>query len=113
MGFFLFLTAFLSIGRTEMNVAGGYSDAPVTDNRVVSTAEFAIKEEEKAIREINGTPSLKLTLVKIISAQQQVVAGSNFRLKLKVTINNTEKLVEAVVFQKLSDERELTSWEWK
>jgi hypothetical protein len=96
-----------------MDVAGGYSDVSVTDIRVVSSAEFAIKEEEKAIREINSTPSLKLTLVKIISVQQQVVAGTNFRLKMKVTINNSEKLVEAVVFQKLTNERELTSWEWK
>ena len=113
LGLFLFFTAFSSIGRTEMDVVGGYSDASVTDKRVVSVAEFAIQEEEKSIREINRSPSFKLTLVKIICAQQQVVAGSNFRLKLKVTLNNSEKLVEAVVFQKLSGKYELTSWEWK
>jgi hypothetical protein len=113
VGLFLLLTSFLSTGRTEMNVFGGYSDSLVTDSRIVAAAEFAVKEEEKALREKKDSPTTKLTLIKILSAQQQVVAGSNFLLKLIVTLNSTDKLVEAVVFQKLSEECELTSWEWK
>jgi hypothetical protein len=68
-------------------------------------AAFAIKAKQKK--------GAKLSLVKILSAQQQVVAGLNFRLALKVKVNNSERNAEAVVYRNLSGEHKLTSWIWK
>jgi hypothetical protein len=109
----LLVTAFPGIGRTAVNIAGGYADVTVTDERVVAAAAFAVKAKEKTLREKKETPSAKLTLVRILGAQQQVVAGMNYRLRLAVRLNKAEKQAEAVVFRKLSGAYELTAWEWK
>ena len=114
LGFLLLLTAFPGIGRTAVGMPGGYYDVPVTDARVIGAADFAIKAEAIVMpaRKKAAQPAT-LTLVKILSAQQQVVAGMNYRLRLKVIANNVAKEAETVVYQKLSGEYELTSWEWR
>jgi hypothetical protein len=42
-----------------------------------------------------------------------LVAGMNYRLRLKVKVDGKVKEAEAVVWRKLSGEHELTSWTWK
>lgn len=109
----LLAATFPSTGRTAVNIAGGYAEVSVTDSHVVEAAAFAVKAEEKAMQEKKVAPPAKLALVKILGARQQVVAGMNYRLKLKVRLDKTEKQAEAVVYRKLSGACELTSWEWK
>lgn len=79
-----------------------------TNTEVISAAQFAVKAQA-------AMPDQKaaITLVEILSAQQQVVAGMNYRLRLKVKVDGTEKEAEAVVWRKLSGEHQLTSWAWK
>ncbi len=89
-------------------IVGGYSETSVTNAEVVAAAQFAIKAQA-------ATPEQKIviTLVELLSVRQQVVAGMNYRLRLKVKVDGTVKEAEAVVWRKLSGEHELTSWTWK
>jgi hypothetical protein len=89
-------------------IVGGYSEAAITNAEVVAAAQFAIKaqattSEQKAV----------ITLVELLSARQQVVAGMNYRLRLRVKVDGKVKEAEAVVWRKLTGEHELTSWTWK
>ena len=91
---------------------GGYAEASVKEKDVAAAAAFAVKAQEKTLQK-KDAPPVKLALVKILSAQTQVVAGLNFRLKLSVRMHDAPKEAEAVVYRKLSGEYELTSWVWK
>jgi hypothetical protein len=103
-------------GLAQPAPAGGYAKASVTHKEVVAAAAFAIKAQRKAMQEKKETALPKLELVKILHAEQQVVAGINYRLKLKVTLNGKEKTAEAVVWWQAwrkPDPYQLTSWTWK
>jgi hypothetical protein len=92
----------MEAGRPLM---GGYSKADIKDERVRKAAEFSVLEKT--------TKSSKLVLVEIMDAQQQVVAGMNYRLHLKLTDDGKEKEADAVVYLKLDGTMSLTTWEWK
>jgi len=113
----ILLAATLAVGcKAKPSAAGGYSAAVTTRAEVVVAAAFAIKAEEKALREKMDTHAATLELIKIVSAQEQVVAGKNYRLKLAVKFNGAEKEAEAVVWWQAwrsPEPYQLTSWEWK
>ncbi|MFM2144136.1 MAG: hypothetical protein RLZZ476_2680 [Verrucomicrobiota bacterium] len=93
---------------------GGYAKASVKDPAVLSAAEFAVKA---ARQEMPGILTATLKLDRVLAAQQQVVAGMNYRLKLRVITNSGPREVEAVVFEPIGcDEMrpasKLTSWKW-
>jgi len=95
-------------------VPGAYTAVPVTDEKVVSAAAFAIDAKRKSMLAA-GEPAT-LELVSIQRAEQQVVAGLNFRLDLQVKRNGKEHAANAVVWWQAwrkSDPYQLTSWEWK
>lgn len=101
---------------TAMAKLGGVSPGSVTDNNVIAAAAFAVTAQEKAMQNKDDPKPAKLKLVKILSAQQQVVAGMNFRLKLKVSVNGENKEAEAVVWWQAwrkPDPYRLTSWKWE
>ena len=89
-------------------IVGGYSNASITNAEVVAAAQFAVKAQAATSEQ-----KIVITLVELLSARQQVVAGMNYRLRLKVKVDGKVKEVEAVVWRKLSGEHELTSWTWK
>jgi hypothetical protein len=94
---------------------GGWATAAVTKKEVVDAAAFAIKAEGKALQDPKAPQPAKLVLVKILEAEEQVVAGMNYRLKLKVKLNGEEKTAEAVVWWqawRTPDPYQLTSWKW-
>ncbi|MBI3878097.1 MAG: hypothetical protein HY300_19410, partial [Verrucomicrobia bacterium] len=95
---------FLSVGiaRVSAQVLGGYSPAPVNDPEVQAAAKFATSARDA-----------KLKLLGVERAQQQVVAGQNFRLTLKVDEEGAGRVAEAVVWRKLDGKHELTSWQWQ
>jgi cystatin-C len=88
---------------------GGYAKASVTDKDVVAAAEFAIKAQSE-----ESQPS-KLELLKILRAEQQVVAGVNYRLTLKVKHGGSERTAEATVWWQAwrPNPYQLSSWDWK
>lgn len=91
-------------------VVGGCEKASVTDSGVVAAADFATKAESKAMQ-----PPGKLQLLKILEAEQQVVAGMNYRLVLRVKQDGKERTAEAVVWWQAwrPAPYQLTSWTWK
>jgi hypothetical protein len=88
-------------------ITGAYGDADVTDTEVVAAAKFAIATKKKK------DPMLKL--VSIEKAQQQVVAGMNYALCLKVHGKGDKAgknhLVHTVVYHDLKNKMSLTSFE--
>jgi hypothetical protein len=85
-------------------MVGNYREASKTDREVVSAAKFAIKSEK---RKQGG----RLSLVSIEHAEQQVVAGLNYRLCLKVKMKGKTEDVTAVVYKNLKQKYALTSWD--
>jgi len=85
-------------------MVGNYREASKTDREVVSAARFAIKSEK---RKQGG----RLSLVSIERAEQQVVAGLNYRLCLKVKMKGKTEDVTAVVYKNLKQKYALTSWD--
>jgi hypothetical protein len=103
----ILLGAVCPSGAAEQ-IVGGYSETSITNAEVVAAAQFAIKAQAATSEQ-----KIIITLVELLSARQQVVAGMNYRLRIKVKTDGKVKEAEVVVWRKLSDEHELTSWTWK
>lgn len=100
--FAIAITLGISSYRISSQIPGGYSPAAITDSQVLAAAKFAVTARDP-----------KLKLLGIERAQQQVVAGQNFRLSLKVDDGGTNRLADVVVWLKLDGKQELTSWQWQ
>lgn len=89
--------------KYPMPLPGGYANADVTNAQVQEAANFAIQQ-------LNAG-----TLVKIISAQSQVVAGVNYKMQLLIAATNGQQVTyEVIVFVPLpvtNDPMQLTSAE--
>lgn len=94
----------LSSAAVAQRVLGGYKDAPVDDPEVVAAAEAAVSEQGQK-------QEAPISLVSVEKAERQVVAGTNFRMCLKVEIDDETQDVKVVVFRSLQKEYSLKSWE--
>lgn len=104
-------TAFLAVLSPATQAGpmpGGFSDVPATNAWGTEAAKFAVEAQGKT-----SAPKDKPTLIKVVSARQQVVAGMNYRIVLKVKTDGAVKDAEAVVWRKLDGEHQLTSWTWR
>jgi len=101
----------IAIPQALSQVAGGYMKAETDDLEVANAANFAMKAEEAILRKDNK--DAMLSLIKILEAGKQVVAGVNYKMKLKVNIDGKEKTAEVIVWKKLDGSYELTSWKYK
>ncbi len=109
------LCAFVVVCTKEPTV-GGYAKVPVADSDVIKAAEFAINAQSETIQQPGDQQPSKLRLLKILRAEQQVVAGTNYRLTLSVKeIGNLQRTAEAIVWWQAwrPNPYELTSWTWK
>jgi hypothetical protein len=84
---------------------GGYKPAETDDAEVVAAAEFAVEARAEKNPEQEG-----LTLDSVDKAEKQVVAGTNYRLCLTVSLEDESQQVKVVVYQKTNKEYSLTSW---
>lgn len=84
---------------------GGYKSISTDDKRVVEAANFAVDKRSETNSEQEG-----LTLSSIDKAETQVVAGTNFKLCLTVSLDDESQQVETVVYQNLKQAYSLTSW---
>jgi hypothetical protein len=84
---------------------GGYKSVANDDARAVAAANFAVDKRVETNTEQEG-----LTLESIDKAETQVVAGTNFRLYLTVSLNDNSQQVEALIFQDLKQNYSLKSW---
>jgi hypothetical protein len=104
-----------SSGATPPTPSGAYGPAATTSKEVVQAAEFAVAAQQKVIRTATGDSSARLRLVRIDAAEQQVVAGINYRLQLTVALNDRQKAAQAVVWWQAwrsPDPYRLTGWSW-
>jgi hypothetical protein len=93
---------------------GSYASVAVTDAQVMAAAAFAIDAQIQAMAAAGETAALEL--VSILTAEQQVVSGVNYRLKLHLKRNGAEQTANAVVWWQAwrqPDPYQLTSWNWK
>jgi len=84
---------------------GGYSEVSTSDPDVNSAAQFAVSNEAQSTGEI-------YELQQVVEAEQQVVAGINYRLVLVVIDSGQSRRAEAVVYRDLQGAYSLTSWIW-
>ena len=86
-------------------IAGGYSNISVRSKEARNTAAVAVKQHSANSRD-------KVSLVKVLKAEQQVVAGMNYRVCLLVkNRRGMRHTITAVVFRPLRGSKRLTSWE--
>ena len=88
-------------------ILGGYKAAPTDDPEVQAAAEFAVGEQGEK-------DGITIKVYSIEKAERQVVAGTNFRLCLKVVKGEDEDEasdVKVLVFKSLQKEYQLKSWE--
>ncbi len=83
-------------------ILGGFSPVAPTDADALAAAKFAVAKHDA-----------KLTFQAIEKAEQQVVAGMNYRMTLRVLDAGKARQATAVVWHKLGNAgHELTSWNW-
>ncbi len=88
---------------------GGYREIDKADEGATAAAEFAVKAESEK-------KEMTYKLVSVEHAESQVVAGTNYRLCLKVGYRkqdddvDTTEFVRVVVNRNLQNQFSLTSW---
>jgi hypothetical protein len=88
---------------------GGYREVAKDDAEVLAAAEFAVSEQGKK-------QEMTYKLVSVEHAEQQVVAGINYKLCLKVGYRkqdddvDTTEFYRVVVYRNLQKAYSLTSW---
>ncbi len=110
----LVVTACAKVDSAPQSMPGAYAAAPVTDPNVQAAARFAIDAEQQAL--LKAGESGALDLVDIMRAEQQVVAGVNYRLRLRVRRNGQAQEAEALVWWQAwrkPDPYQLTAWHWQ
>jgi cystatin-C len=85
-------------------IAGAYGGISNTDPEVVSAASFAVSAQGRR----TGAP---IALLSIERAEVQVVAGLNYRLRLKVKANGQTQDVITVVYKNLKQKHSFSGWE--
>lgn len=99
------LLAVLLVGVSsgEAQPPGGLRPIPTTGQGVIKAAKFAVQARSK---------EEQVVLVRIVRAQSQVVAGTNYRMRLQVRVGGITREADAVVWAKLDRTYELTEWKY-
>ncbi len=104
------LIVLLAAGEAEAQRVGGYKAIDVADAGAVAAANFAVSSR-------SASTEIEVSLISIEHAERQVVAGSNYKLCLRISSPDgedgaeSESMVTAVVFVDLNGVSKLTSWE--
>lgn len=105
----LFSCAIVALAQ-ERPIVGGYKEVPADSAEVQEAAQFAVSAQAKK-------QDAEVKLLSVEHAESQVVAGMNFRMCLRVEIedkaNNVDvtQEVKVVVYRNLKKEFSLTSWD--
>lgn len=99
------ITSLDARAATPLPMPGAYQTAASIgpDERAAASAAVSAR----AVQE-----KLPLKLLTIERVERQVVAGLNFRLRLRVELGGQPRMVEAVVYRNLQGQHQLTSWQW-
>ncbi|MFO1485326.1 MAG: exo-alpha-sialidase [Verrucomicrobiaceae bacterium] len=93
----IFILAMLIHHATHAQITGGFSNITPTDPEVQAAAKFAVNAHDA-----------KLTLKEVEKAETQVVAGTNYKMGLRL---GDGRRVAVVVWRKLDGSHELISWQ--
>lgn len=85
-------------------MVGGYRKVAATEEAVANAAKFAVDARSSAVSE----PSL--ALVSILSAQRQIVAGSNYQMCLSLKADGKPQQATAIVYLNLQNQFSLSKW---
>ena len=108
VGFLVLAIALGTIAASAQRL-GSYREIDKSDEGAAAAAEFAVKAESES-------KEMTYKLVSIEHAESQVVAGTNYRLCLKVGYHkqdddvDTTEFVRVVVNRNLQNQHSLTSW---
>lgn len=103
---FLIVVAFsqTKVSAQADQIVGGYGDISVKSKEARRAADVAVHSR-------SARTGKKITLVRIKKAEQQVVAGLNYRICMSVREGRRKPyLVTAVVYQNLKNKRSLSKW---
>jgi hypothetical protein len=103
LAFVILWAAAPSAQAQEPPLAGGYSERSTRDRGVAAAAAFAVRERGRRT-------GRRVTLVSILRAETQVVAGLNYRLLLSVREGRLRLTVFADVHENLRRRLSLKSW---
>ncbi|XP_033734372.1 putative cysteine proteinase CG12163 isoform X2 [Pecten maximus] len=83
-------------GMEQMGLPGGYSPANISDPEILGFANFFVNEYNTMYQ--SGANAAKYNDVTLLAASQQVVAGMNYHLKLRMTNGGTTQICDVVIF---------------
>ncbi len=88
-------------GAKESGIPGGFRQIQDQDAQALVAAKFAVTAHD---------PNLKFEGMEKVA--QQIVAGTNYRMTLKVSDKGKLRRAESVVWRKLDGQHSLTAWRW-
>ena len=108
--FSIFTALFLAVGSASRvhaqvdQVVGGYGDISAKSNDARRAADFAVRAR-------SAKTGKAITIVRIIKAEQQVVAGMNYRICMTLREGRRKAYaVTVVVYQNLRNRKSLSNW---
>ncbi len=105
--FAVLLLAIVSVSNVAAQtdqMVGGYGDMSARSKDARRAADVAVKAR-------SAKTGKAITLVRIVKAEQQVVAGMNYRVCMTVREGRHKAYtVTAVVYQNLKNKRSLSKW---
>lgn len=103
---FVFILALAAMAAgTEAQLVGGFHSIDAKSAEVMAIANFATSTIGQSMNDEKG-----MKLIKIVSAESQVVAGTNYKLELELQGSSGRLSCEALVFdQPWTNTRELTT----
>ncbi len=102
----LFAQSCASDRPSDSQPVGSYVSVPTTDTGVQDAATFAVDYHA-------ATAGQNLTLKSIEAAEQQVVAGMNYKLTLSIGEDGEDKTADVAVYRNAEGEMILNSWVWQ
>jgi len=102
--------------QSRQPVPGGYAAMSVTSSEAVAAARFAVEAQDRRLRADSASSGSPLRLLRLVQADEQVVAGKNYRLVLRVGGDGGERTAVATVWWqswRTPDPYQLTAWEWR
>jgi hypothetical protein len=111
----MWLLLAMSSAAAVASAAPGVAPTPPMPGSYQAATRIGPEEREAAnvaVRERALQERARLRLVAIERADRQVVAGLNYRLRLRVELGGQPRVAEAVVYRDLQGQHRLTSWQW-
>lgn len=97
-----FVIGGVTVAAAQRPILGGFKAASVSSEEVIAAANAAV---DKRSEETEG-----LTLDEILKAEVQVVAGTKYRLCLRVKLDDETQEVQVEIVHTLQNEYILQSW---